>query len=181
MASILNVDQINNAAGTSAVTIDASTGKPSFPNGATLPAGSVVKETLVDVTPSSPFVTTSSTYSQAFAGSFTPQLSTSTIIADISFYQRSYRANGADGRMKFRVLVDGSEEFALVAHGAYDYGGSGAWLKVNSHAAIQINNTTGNSVSVSVDTATSGASTSTVYPSSTDEGRATIRFTEIAQ
>ena len=43
MASILNVDQINNAAGTSAVTIDASTGKPSFPNGATLPAGSVLQ------------------------------------------------------------------------------------------------------------------------------------------
>jgi hypothetical protein len=43
MASILNVDQINNAAGTSAVTIDASTGKPSFPNGAVLPAGSVVQ------------------------------------------------------------------------------------------------------------------------------------------
>jgi hypothetical protein len=43
MASILNVDQINNAAGTSAVTIDATTGKPSFPNGATLPAGHVVQ------------------------------------------------------------------------------------------------------------------------------------------
>ena len=43
MASVLNVDQINNAAGTSAVTIDPSTGKPSFPNGATLPAGSVVQ------------------------------------------------------------------------------------------------------------------------------------------
>ena len=43
MASILNVDQINNAAGTSAVTIDPSTGKPSFPNGAVLPAGSVVQ------------------------------------------------------------------------------------------------------------------------------------------
>ena len=43
MASILNVDQINNAAGTSAVTIDPSTGKPSFPNGATLPSGSVVQ------------------------------------------------------------------------------------------------------------------------------------------
>ena len=43
MASILNVDQINNAAGTSAVTIDPSTGKPSFPNGATLPAGSVLQ------------------------------------------------------------------------------------------------------------------------------------------
>ena len=49
MASILNVDQINNAAGTGAITIDASTGKPSFPNsvtipnGATMPAGSVVQ------------------------------------------------------------------------------------------------------------------------------------------
>jgi hypothetical protein len=139
----------------------------------------VVKETLVDVTPPSAFTNTSSAYAQAFAGSFTPQLSTSTIIADISFYQRSYRANGADGRMKFRVLVDGSEEFALVAHGAYDYGGSGAWLKVNSHAAIQINNTTGNSVSVSVDTARDGGINNVVYHAS--EGRATIRFTEIAQ
>lgn len=43
MASILNVDQINNAAGTSGIALDASTGKPSFPNGATLPAGSVVQ------------------------------------------------------------------------------------------------------------------------------------------
>ena len=43
MASILNVDQINNAAGTSAVTIDPSTGHATFPNGMTLPAGSVVQ------------------------------------------------------------------------------------------------------------------------------------------
>ena len=43
MASILNVDQINNAAGTSGLTLDASTGKASFPNGATLPAGSVIQ------------------------------------------------------------------------------------------------------------------------------------------
>jgi len=49
MASILNVDQINNAAGTSGIALDASTGKASFPNsvtipnGATMPAGSVVQ------------------------------------------------------------------------------------------------------------------------------------------
>jgi len=43
MASILNVDQINNAAGTSGIALDASTGKPSFPNGAVLPAGSVIQ------------------------------------------------------------------------------------------------------------------------------------------
>jgi hypothetical protein len=49
MASILNVDQINNAAGTSGIALDASTGKASFPNsvtipnGATMPAGSMVQ------------------------------------------------------------------------------------------------------------------------------------------
>ena len=43
MASILNVDQIRNAAGTNGLTLDASSGKASFPNGATLPAGSVVQ------------------------------------------------------------------------------------------------------------------------------------------
>ena len=61
MASILNVDQINNAAGTSAVTIDPSTGKPSFPNGATLPAGSVLQvaqSRKTDVT----FTTTSTSF-----------------------------------------------------------------------------------------------------------------------
>ena len=51
MASILNVDQINNAAGTSAVTIDASTGHATFPNGMTLPAGSVVQVAHWNVTP----------------------------------------------------------------------------------------------------------------------------------
>ena len=55
MASILNVDQINNAAGTSAVTIDASTGKPSFPNGATLPAGSVLQVVFADYNTTSSF------------------------------------------------------------------------------------------------------------------------------
>jgi hypothetical protein len=49
MASILNVDQINNAAGTSGIALDASTGKASFPNsvtipnGATMPAGSLIQ------------------------------------------------------------------------------------------------------------------------------------------
>lgn len=39
MASILNVDQINNAAGTNGIVLDASTGKASFPSGLTLPSG----------------------------------------------------------------------------------------------------------------------------------------------
>jgi hypothetical protein len=81
--------------------------------------------------------------------------------------------------MKFRVLVDGSQQFEIVSLGAYDYGNSGPWLKVNTHAAIQINNTTGNSVSVSVDTATDGGVNNIVYHAG--EGRATIRFMEIAQ
>lgn len=49
MASILNVDQINNAAGTSAIGINSSSGLVTFPNsvtipnGATMPTGSVVQ------------------------------------------------------------------------------------------------------------------------------------------
>ena len=146
-------------------------------NGIKIP-GHVVKETLVDVTPSSTFTNSTSTYAQAFAGSFTPQLSTSTIIADISFYYRSYRSNGSDGRGKFRVLVDGTQEFEVIEVGGYDYGGSGPWIKQNVHANIEINNTTGSAVSVAVQCATNGGLGVNVYAG--NEGRATIRFTEIA-
>jgi len=80
MASILNVDQINNAAGTSAVTIDASTGKPSFPNGAALPAGSVlqVKQAVTDAT----WSTTSSTLTDVtgMSVSITPSATSSKIL-----------------------------------------------------------------------------------------------------
>jgi len=82
MASILNVDQINNAAGTSAVTIDASSGKPSFPNGATLPAGSVVQ--VVNTTFNTQATTTSGTASATgLSQSITPQFANSKLLVQM--------------------------------------------------------------------------------------------------
>jgi len=85
MASILNVDQINNAAGTSAVTIDPSTGKPSFPNGANLPAGSVVQvQTASRLGTSS--ISISSNYSYLYTNnsvSITPLFANSKIIVQV--------------------------------------------------------------------------------------------------
>ena len=82
MASILNVDQINNAAGTSAVTIDPSTGKPSFPNGVTLPAG--VGGKMLQVVENSGATTFTSSASSwvttPVVGTITPQFSNSLII-----------------------------------------------------------------------------------------------------
>ena len=82
MASILNVDQINNAAGTSAVTIDASTGKPSFPNGATLPAGSVLQVVFADYNTTSSFSSSSTvdTGFDIFSLSITPSSTSSKIL-----------------------------------------------------------------------------------------------------
>ena len=67
MASILNVDQINNAAGTSAITIDAS-GNVTAPN-LVMPAGSVVQ--VVQATPGTNGYTAVQSYVNVTSTSFT--------------------------------------------------------------------------------------------------------------
>jgi nitrous oxidase accessory protein NosD len=173
MASILNVDQINNAAGTSAITIDS--------NGNTLMPGHIIKQTLVDATPASTVIASSSTFVEAISATYTPQTTTSTVIVDISFYQRSYRTGGNDGRMKYQVNVNGTKEYAVIELNAYDFGGGGPWFKGVQHSTIQVNNVTGSTISITVDIATSGGTGVSVYSASSEEGRATIKFTEIAQ
>ena len=83
MASILNVDQINNAAGTSGIALDASTGKASFPNGATLPAGSVVQvvsTTKTDVFSTSVGAGSASSIITGLTASITPSATSSIIL-----------------------------------------------------------------------------------------------------
>ena len=105
MASILNVDQINNAAGTSAVTIDPSTGKPSFPNGATLPAGSVVQ-----VTPLSTSTSNDNYQSNSFVDitglsiTMTPFSASSDIYVTFSFINYHLLYGGCG----IQVMQDGS-------------------------------------------------------------------------
>jgi len=88
MASILNVDQINNAAGTSGIALDASTGKASFPNsvtipnGATMPAGSVLQvvQTSTDATSA---VSTATYTSVGLDVNITPTSSSSKILITV--------------------------------------------------------------------------------------------------
>jgi hypothetical protein len=133
MASILNVDQINNAAGTSAVTIDASTGKPSFPNGAVLPAGSIIN------------------YKRyTFSGT---QAAGSTSYVDITNASTTYAATVSTSliRVQLQILVGGKGSIRLLADGNgifvpdssyvfYDGTTQGAW---NSGSTRQIANIIG--------------------------------------
>jgi hypothetical protein len=89
MASILNVDQINNAAGTSGIALDASTGKASFPNsviipnGATMPAGSVLQ--VVQGQYSTTVTSSSTSYiATGLTASITPTSTSSKILVLVS-------------------------------------------------------------------------------------------------
>ncbi len=125
MASILNVDQINNAAGTSAVTIDPSTGKPSFPNGATLPAGSIINF-----------------QRYTFSGT---QAAGSTSYVDITNASTTYAATVSTSliRVQLQILVGGKGSIRLLADGNGIFVPDSSYLFYNS-------STQGNWVSGSV-------------------------------
>jgi hypothetical protein len=117
MASILNVDQINNAAGTSAVTIDSSTGKPSFPNGAVLPAGSVVQVVFnqYDTQTTMP----NGVYTNSgLSASITPQSSTSKILILVRPHLRLFNSN-SDSGLGFRILRNNTNT-VFVSTTSYD-------------------------------------------------------------
>ena len=105
MASILNVDQINNAAGTSGIALDASTGKASFPNsviipnGATMPAGSIIN------------------YKRyTFSGI---QAAGSTAYVDITNASTTYAATVSTSliRVQLQILIGGKGSIRLLADG----------------------------------------------------------------
>jgi hypothetical protein len=104
MASILNVDQINNAAGTSAVTIDASTGKASFPNGVTLPAGVGGKllNTATLNAPSQLNVSSGYAFIDGWTVNYTPVSATSTLHFVITTPTLAESSNRMDVRMFWR-------------------------------------------------------------------------------
>lgn len=132
MASIINVDQINNAAGTSGITLDASTGKLSFPNGATLPAGSVLQ--VVNGTTSTSVSTTSTTYADTgLTATITPS-STSSKILVLANVPDAH--NAATVSLLYLNLVrDSTQLIEFVRHGDFNsgvsivtYGGSTSYL-----------------------------------------------------
>ena len=127
MASILNVDQINNAAGTCAVTIDASTGKPSFPNGVTLPAGAGGKVLqVVENSGSNTFSSSASSWvTTPVTGTITPLSSTSLIIgvATVAVWRSS-----SGSYFGVRAVNSGGNTNQVMARGdGYMYGSSISW------------------------------------------------------
>lgn len=126
MASILNVDQINNAAGTSGLTLDASTGKASFPNGATLPTGSVLqlKQNIYDTSTSISVSAVSATgYSMSgwfYTGvslSFTPFSSSSRIILNSTI---NFSSTNHGERISFKIVRDTGSINPVTGMGAID-------------------------------------------------------------
>jgi hypothetical protein len=137
MASILNVDQINNAAGTSAITIDASTGKPSFPNGVTLPAGSVIQTVIFDsiassVTGEDTNNTTTKTSTRTTV-SITPKFSNSLLVVTAIFNgKHSGTGNGA----VWFFFRDGSELSGPTSGHQFFYSNASGFSGASKHNPI---------------------------------------------
>ena len=117
MASILNVDQINNAAGTSGIALDASTGKASFPNsvtipnGATMPAGSVLQ--VVQAIKSNETSTSSTSFvDTGLSKSITPTSSSSKIMITLDMPTRS---NNMGVSLLVRYSTDGGSTYSDVS------------------------------------------------------------------
>jgi hypothetical protein len=110
MASIINVDQIRNAAGTSGITLDASTGKASFPNGVTLPAGNVIQTVIFDSVASSvsgqDINNTTSKASTRTTVSITPKFSNSLLVVTAIF---NGKHDGTGSGSVWYFYRDGSE------------------------------------------------------------------------
>ena len=132
MASIINVDQIKNAAGTSGLTLDSSTGKASFPSGATLPAGSVLQ--VVNGSTSTAVSTTSTAFSDSgLSATITPSSTSSKILVSANIPDAH---NGATVSLLFLNLVrDSTQLIEFVRHGDFcsgvsivTYGGSTSYL-----------------------------------------------------
>jgi len=115
MASILNVDQINNAAGTSAITIDSS--------GNTLMPGHVVQ--VVNTTWATQVSTNGSTYvDTGFDASITP-ISASNKILILGCFS-IYLAGGTTNNLgHVAIYKDDTTKLADAVIRQYDYGGSG--------------------------------------------------------
>ena len=179
MASVLNVDQINNAAGTSAVTIDASTGKPSFPNGATLPAGSVLQ---VQQNTYATWTTTSST-SWTFTGlscSITPKLITSELLIHITV--AGGYLSSTNEIMYLALYRDGSLVSRLDDTFGHVYGGngiSGAWTF--RHTAPTTSATTYQLYWTTNNVGTVGINNYAGRLGANNKTRSTMTITEIAQ
>ena len=151
MASIINVDQIKNAAGTSGLTLDASTGKASFPSGATLPAGSVLQvQTASRLATSSISTSTNATYLYTNNSvSITPLFANSKIIIQVHGGSVFCGSTATRGYVTIYRSVSGQSDVELANAAAFglsnSYVGSSNHMSTSVCGAVDsslVNNTT---------------------------------------
>ena len=183
MASILNVDQINNAAGTSGIALDASTGKASFPNGVTLPAGNVIQTVIFDSIASS--VTgqdvnnTTTKASTRTTVSITPKFSNSLLVVSAIF---NGKHDGTGSGSVWYFYRDGSELNGPSSGHQFFYSTASGFNGSNKHNPICMR--------AAVSAGSTSATTFTIYQRAFDSvgaminydwGYATLEVKEIAQ
>lgn len=184
MASILNVDQINNAAGTSGIALDASTGKASFPNsvtipnGATMPAGSVIQVVQV-VQDSTLSNTMSSSFTDvtALSANITPSSSSNKVLV-VASLEGGMGVNGLNATGRFRILRDGSTQIAKQTIRTYDYGGNGIYIASSTIMTLLDAPSTTSQTTYNVQMASITGDNVFINP---ENGTSTLTLMEIAQ
>ena len=173
MASILNVDQINNAAGTSGIALDASTGKPSFPNGAVLPAGSVVRMGSEKLT-SYFTTTTSNVWFTAETFSITGVTSGNTVYIHFSPLDLVQTFND----VYWRILNNNSVN---IGQWGRETASDGSWRGIRSNATFHDYDTAGGTRSYTVQMLGSTGAIYYNYPSGITDHCSFLTWWEVAQ
>jgi hypothetical protein len=128
-------------------TSGANANKIIVPSGHTLvpSTGQIVKVTRVENT--TVVDHTNQTYTTIWSGSYTPVLTSSTIIFAYNLVLRCYHTSGAEARYNLILNLNGSEAAAFTSIGLYNYSGTGTWKKDIQSNTTEFSNTTGSAVS----------------------------------
>jgi hypothetical protein len=166
MASILNVDQINNAAGTSAISIDSS-------GNAKIPGSVVQVASTATILAGS---TTSTTFVDLLSLSFTPKFSTSSLFV---FVDCRWQSTGNTTSAKFKILHDSTSLWEIDYYGAYASGATNMIQMTGHHAQVPAGSTSARNIKWQGATVVSGTLTLNVNGQTGNETRMTVM--EIAQ
>ena len=168
MASILNVDQINNAAGTSAVTIDSS-GNVAIP-------GHVVQ---VQTTASSLFASlASTTYTDLLTLNFTPKFSNSLLKIDVCL---RYQENPGNQNIKYKVLHNGTNIYGINYYSDYHDAAANSISSKAFHCFVNSGSTSTRTIQFQAAQAASSGGTFVVNPNADIGTETRMTVTEIAQ
>ena len=104
---------------------------------------------------------TSTSYTDVWTANYTPKLTTSTVMFQLSTSIRVDRNGGYDNRGNIQILHNGSSAYSINYFGEYDYGNSGSWQKVSFSETTEYSNTNGSQITWKLQVAQSSSSSAT--------------------